>query len=838
MSRWSIASTVLGGFTGQRAPSEAKPSRSRPVALAEHAGAESRANQSRRAFDITAVALAGAMCLTMVVVLGRVAQLQLAPSDQLREHMDARTTYRTVLPVRGDIKDRRDRVLAATRFGWRVVVDPTIFPSPPDTAIVSLAQALDLPAEKVGERVLRALVENERRTEARGGAALRADADSPAARLATLLNQRVDTVVARVRSGDSLAPEADDPASPGLAGEPVGEQLATAPGVTPFVDGASVQAGESRANADGTANPTAANPTAASTTPRGPIRYLPIGGVIEDDAAQRVRALKITGVALERRQIREYPAGPSVASIVGKVGFEHQGLLGAELALNEPLTGEKGRVGYLRDSRGRPLWTSPGQVILPASGQDVRLSIDLEIQRIATEELQRGIEEADAVGGRLVMIDPRTGEILAMVDLVRDLPDLVPYPWADKPVRVRGQPTPPVASLPTTRQRYVTLVADKGRAVHPAMARNRCVEDVYEPGSTFKPFVWATITELGLAHPNEVFDTEGGRWRTFYGRPIQDVTRRATMTWAEVLVNSSNIGMIKAAERMTHQQLRDAVLRFGFGRATGLSLPGEADGLVTPATAWGKYSQTSVAYGHEIAVTPVQMVRAFAAFARNGDDAGTMPQLRLSGATDPEATDLTRGVVIRVLPADVAMLTRNTMTAVATNMEGRWAKPPEGGWRYTLFGKSGTAEIPLGPPPKGKVRPRDASGYFDDQYNSSFVAGAPLDDPRVVIIVVIDDPGPSRVFSSPRSHYGAAVAGPVVRRTVERTLAYLGVPPSPTVDASGASAAPVAPATRPAVAPAGRPSGGPASGPASRPAGGPSTTPAGARPSGRGNATR
>lgn len=804
MSRWSIASTVLGGFTHQREPGAAKPSRARSVALAEHAGAaagtDARTNQSRRAFDITAVALAGAMCLTMVVVLGRVAQLQLAPGDQLTEHMDARTTYRTVLPVRGDIKDRRDRVLAATRFGWRVVVDPTIFPSPPDTAIVTLAQTLDLPAEKVGERVLRALVENERRTEARGGAALRADANSPAARLAALLNERVDTVVARVRSGDSLAPEADDPASAGLAGEPVGEQLPTAPGVTPFVDAAATQTGATETGPDG-----AANPPAARATPRGPIRYLPIGGVIEDDAAQRVRALKITGVALERRQIREYPAGPSVASIVGKVGFEHQGLLGAELALNEPLTGTKGRVGYLRDSRGRPLWTSPGQVILPASGQDVRLSIDLEVQRIATEELQRGIEEADAVGGRLVMIDPRTGEILAMVDLVRDLPDLIPYPWADKPERVRGQRTPPVASLPATRQRYVTLVADKGRAVHPAMARNRCVEDVYEPGSTFKPFVWATITELGLAHPNEVFDTEGGRWRTFYGRPIQDVTRRASMTWAEVLVNSSNIGMIKAAERMTHQQLRDAVLRFGFGRATGLGLPGEADGLVTPATAWGKYSQTSVAYGHEIAVTPVQMVRAFAAFARNGDDAGTIPQLRLSGATDPEATDLTRGVVIRVLPADVAMLTRTTMTAVATNMEGRWAKPPEGGWRYTLFGKSGTAEIPLGPPPEGKVRPRDASGYFDDQYNSSFVAGAPLDDPRVVIIVVIDDPGPSRVFSSPRSHYGAAVAGPVVRRTVERTLAYLGVAPSPTPDAPGSTAAPL-PTTSPAASSA-RPRG-------------------------------
>lgn len=737
---------------------------SKPISKSAHQA------QSQRAFDITAILLSVSFCVLLVVVLVRVAQLQLAPSDSLQAQMKPRVSSRPVLPVRGDIKDRRDRVLAATRFGWRVIVDPTIFPPEPGTQIVSLAQALGLSEDAVGERILRAMVENDRRAEANGGPSIPIDDASPAARLARILNQRVERVADAARLPLVLPPE-----DPAIDGEPVGELHPQSPIADPD---AAVPTTTQVTSPDAPASVSTPQAAAEPAKPRKPIRYVPVGGVIDDSVAGRVRALKIKGVSLERRQIREYPGGDAVASIVGKVGIDHNGLLGTELMLEDSLGGTPGRVAYTRDSRGRPLWTAPGQVVLPQSGKDVRLTIDLEIQRIATEELQKGIEDADAVGGRCVMIDPRTGEILAMVDLVRDIPGLLPYPWADKPVRVRGQPTPPVASLPTTYQRYVTLLEDKGRKVHPALSRNRCVEDVYEPGSTFKPFVWATITELGLARPDEVFDTEGGRWRTFYGRPIQDVTRRDTMTWADVLVNSSNIGMIKGAERLSFQQLREVPLRFGFGSRTEVGLPGEATGLVTDARKWGKYTQTSVAYGHEIAVTPLQMVRGFAAFARNGDLAGTIPQIRLTGATDPEATDLTRGVVVRVLSPDTANLTRHTMRGVANNMESRWAKPPEGGWRYTLFGKSGTAEIPLGPPPKGKVRPRNASGYFDDQYNSSFVAGAPIDDPRVVIIVVIDDPGPSRVFSNPRSHYGAAVAGPVVRRTVERTLAYLGVTPS------------------------------------------------------------
>jgi cell division protein FtsI (penicillin-binding protein 3) len=209
---------------------------------------------------------------------------------------------------------------------------------------------------------------------------------------------------------------------------------------------------------------------------------------------------------------------------------------------------------------------------------------------------------------------------------------------------------------------------------------------------------------------------------------------------------------------------------------TGIGLPGEASGLVTARKQWSKYTQTSVAFGHEVAVTPVQMARAFAVFSRPAGLAGTLPMIRLT-ALDPDDPD--RGIVYRVMPAWVAALTRDTLRQVALNMEQKMkaAFPEEGPWRYAIFGKSGTAEIPLGKPPPGMRRPRGASGYFDDQYNSSFVAGGPAESPRLVVLCVIDDPGPRRVGS--KTHYGTHVAGPVVRRVMERGLMYLGVTPSP-----------------------------------------------------------
>lgn len=247
------------------------------------------------------------------------------------------------------------------------------------------------------------------------------------------------------------------------------------------------------------------------------------------------------------------------------------------------------------------------------------------------------------------------------------------------------------------------------------------------------------------------------------------------MTWSDVLMNSSNIGMSKGGERLTHDQLSAAVRRFGFGSRTNVGLQGETAGLVTPRKSWSKYTQTSVCFGQEIAVTPVQMARAFCVFARNDDLAGTLPQARLTGTDDG-----TPPMLHRVLKPEVCSIVRTILHEIAASMEAKMAanrEHPETGWRYGIFGKSGTAEIPLGKAPKGKRRPPGNKGYYERQYNASFIAAGPIARPRLVVIVVIDDPGPERVRSN--TYYGALTAGPVVRRVMERSLSYLGVPPAP-----------------------------------------------------------
>jgi len=424
---------------------------------------------------------------------------------------------------------------------------------------------------------------------------------------------------------------------------------------------------------------------------------------------------------------------------------------------------------YVRDASRRPLWIEPGTWQPAEAGGDVRLSIDLELQRIALEELHRGIIEADAAGGRLVMSDPRTGEIVAIADLVREVPGLLAYPFQPKDSPKSEDPPLPVG-------RYDTIMEGNGRQIHPALAKNRCVEDLYEPGSAFKPFVWSLATELGAAKPDDVIDTEGGYWRTPYGRRIEDVTRRDEMTWREVLVNSSNIGMVKVTSRLEYDQVRDKILELGFGRPTRIGLPGESAGLVQSLSNWSDYTQTSVAFGHEVGVTPVQMLRAFGVFARDGELAGTMTDLWMTGAMDEDLA-----IAKRIFRPETAALVRGALVEVAAKAEKALERTTgETGWRYRMFGKSGTADAPIGPPPKGYRYPKGGGGYFEDQYNSSFIAGAPVESPRLTIVVVIDDPGPEAVYK--HRHYGSRVAAPVVRRVLERSLRYLGVEPSPVGD--------------------------------------------------------
>lgn len=626
--------------------------------------------------DNTALCAFVFLSVAMLVLVGRVAQLQVAPSANLARHMGERTTAMQEQGRRGDITDRRGRLIAASSFGKRVFVDPYEFPrKDTDQAILNLAKAMGAMPEVIGPKVLSRMAENDR---------------------------RIGAVEA--------TPDEDRPAL---------------------------------------------------------LRYVALGGILDESQADAVARLRIPGVHLETHDIRHITGQDLVGPLLGKVGFEDKGLMGAEKVFDARMQPKAGEFSYVRDAVGRPLWVEPGGYTPAQRGQDVRLAIDLELQRAVTEELERAVIECDAAGARGVLFDPETGEVLAMVDVTRRVRGAVEYDWN------RLIPKDNQASGP----RYITIHPDPVRERFPSLGRNRCIEDIYEPGSTFKPFMWAEVVNLGLAKPSEVFNTYNGVWSTPYGRPLNDVVKKDHQTWTEVLVNSSNIGMVQGVSRMSFQQARENIVRFGFGSRVGTGLPGESPGLITTMGAWSKYTQTSVAYGHEVAVTPLQMVRAFSAFARTGEKAGTLPPVRILAADSDPA--VAQPAEPRAMPRPIAELVRETLRGVMRNLDRKLAakKNPESGWRYELFGKSGTAEIPLGKPPQGKKRPKGSDGYFNGQYNASFIAAGPVANPKLVCLVVVDDPGPDLVRR--REHYGASTAGPVVRRIMERALTYLGVPPAP-----------------------------------------------------------
>ena len=453
-------------------------------------------------------------------------------------------------------------------------------------------------------------------------------------------------------------------------------------------------------------------------------RYLVVAEDLTDAQVAEIRKLNLKGVGVESYPERTYPAGEIAAMVVGRVGTERRGQSGAELAQDASMQGEDGNLGFLRDARMRPLWIDDRDYRPSRDGADVRLSIDLVVQEIAERNLDEAVKHYNAGGGRCVVMDVDNGDILAIADTLN---------------RRRG---------------WQELTTDPSRSIHPSLGRNRNVTDPYEPGSTFKPFVWAVATELGKFKPESVLPLGRGPYRTAFGRTITDVKYYGPVSWKMVLMKSLNLGMVKAAERMTFAQMQDAVTRFGFGHRTGVGIPGESEGRVTSPKAWSKYTQSSVCMGYEISVTPVQMVQAFRAFCRDG----TMIPARLTlGAPGSDASFASPAR--RVLPEPVALQAREAMEGVVTEGTGRLAQSD----RYRMFGKSGTAHLAK---PKGQGK-----GYFDDRYTASFIAGAPFRNPRIVCLVVLDDP------DKRKGHFGGGIAGPVCRDVVDETLEYMGVPP-------------------------------------------------------------
>lgn len=447
-------------------------------------------------------------------------------------------------------------------------------------------------------------------------------------------------------------------------------------------------------------------------TRRPDSHYVVIDPKLSEERLAPAMTLNLKGLGTQRWVERRYPQDHYAGQLLGAVGFDGQGLEGLEFLFQKELAGRSSSVSYLRDVRRRPLQVAGPDYQPPTDGADVQLSIDLVIQSIAEQVLADRCRRFEAEHGQMIVMDPRTGYILAMVN----------YPSFD-PSQLEGS--------------------------KPEQRRNRCVTDVFEPGSIFKPFVWAWATEHGLAYPAEIIDcTTSGVHRTSRGRRLRDVRPHGRITWQEVLVYSSNIGMSIVGERMGASTMFNGLCAFGFGGPTGSELPGESHGIVNPLDGWNHYSVTSVPMGQEVAVTALQLVRALCAIANDGLMA--TPTIR----ADRDALD--DPILMRVLSKATARLTRSAMRRVVIEGTGRKANSD----LYSIFGKTGTAQVP----------DLENGGYHDDQYVASFIAGAPVDDPRIVVGCFIHRP-------SKKSYYGGTVAAPGVMRVIERSLVYLGVAP-------------------------------------------------------------
>ena len=456
---------------------------------------------------------------------------------------------------------------------------------------------------------------------------------------------------------------------------------------------------------------------------RSHTRYVLLDDRMNDEQVDRFKDIELPGIYMEPITVRDYPQGPLAGTLLGFVGRDGEGLEGLERHWEERLLAKAGSFKFMRDYKRRRMWVNGEDYVPFEDGENVRLSIDAYIQRVCEEELKATIEQYGADSGQIIVMQPNTGEILA------------------------------IATYPTYNPNAFGDVTDE-------MRRNRPVTDVFEPGSIFKPFVWAGLTEMKAAYPSEKIDTTtSGVWVMPNGRRLRDVRGKGMISWHEILKYSSNIGMAKVALRVSIEDVYNIMRSFGFGKPSGIDLPGEVGGLLTMHEHKGaqSYSHGSWPMGQEIGVTGIQMVRAMCVLA-NG---GVMVEPRIEAwrpANDGETITSPQ----RVVSKRTAEATLYAMRDAVVDGTGKKANSPY----YDFWGKTGTAQLPN----------FETGGYHQDRYVSSFLGGVPVDQPRLVIGCFIRDPDRSI------GHYGGVVAAPAVRNVGERSLIYLGVPTNPGTD--------------------------------------------------------
>jgi len=437
---------------------------------------------------------------------------------------------------------------------------------------------------------------------------------------------------------------------------------------------------------------------------------------VEPEQGRRLEQLSIDGIGMVMEGRRFYPKGPLLAHVLGFVGMDGMGLEGLERRYESQLHGEKRLTILQRDALGRTVFPKGLREQAPTAGQTLTLTIDEVIQYIAEKELEEAVDHARARSGTIIVMEPKTGAILAMAVNPRFDPNAV-----------------------------ASLTADRWR--------NRALTDTYEPGSTMKLVVAAAALEERVMMPGSMLFGENGRM-TIANTTIHDHEKLGWMTFAQMIQKSSNIGAAKTGMLLGDQRLYRYLQAFGFGQRTDIDLPGEVGGLLKSPREWHRRSLASISMGQEVGVTPLQMITAVSAIANDGV---LMKPYVVAGVRDQkgqEVKEILPQVRRRtVSPATARMLT-GIMEGVVTSGTGTKAAIPG----FRVAGKTGTAQ---------KVDPRTGT-YSSALSIGSFVGFVPADAPRLAIIVVIDEPQGEA--------WGGVVAAPVFRRVGEQVLTYMGVP--------------------------------------------------------------
>jgi cell division protein FtsI (penicillin-binding protein 3) len=423
---------------------------------------------------------------------------------------------------------------------------------------------------------------------------------------------------------------------------------------------------------------------------------------VSAEEAARVRALDLAGVRLTREPARFYPQKELGAAVLGHANIDGKGVEGVEKAFNRYLSGTASQLRGVKDGSGRDLLLEGLGDPQSTAGADLTLTLDAYLMHVTQTALQEAVERWHAKGGAAVVMDPRTGDVLAL------------------------------ASVPTYDAN------DPSDAVQKGFTRNRAITDLYEPGSTMKTFTLAATLDAERVTPADTFDCQSGQPLYIGKTRIRDDHPEGVLTAAAVYQRSSNIGMVKIARLLGKQRLYEALVRFGFGRRTGIGLEGERAGVLHPVQKWGEVHFANIAFGQGLSVTPLQMVTGFAAIANGGI---LKPPRLASKVAHPDGRTEVLGQAEDARPEQRVLSpeTARTMLEImhgATGERGTARRAAIPG--YEVAGKTGTAQKVVG----GKYA----------AWVASFIGIVPADDPRLVIGIVIDEPEPE--------HRGGMVAAP------------------------------------------------------------------------------